>query len=124
MAITVRKRRSSIMETLSGIYHEARTRKGNEMSNEEIRGINLRLMLLVQLSSLQINIAQEIEQCLRKHGAYNFSIKHNHKKLVDFVRNSGNKKFWETLNQEQIDAICDDADTLEDIIYRFAGLKE
>ena len=94
------------------------------MTSDEIKGINLRLMMLVQLSSLQINIAQEIEQCFRKHGMYEFRIKHNHKKLVDFVRKSGNSKFWETLTQEQIDAICSDADTLDDLVYRWAGLRE
>ena len=111
------------LTTLSGIYHNARENSKNPMTKDEIRGINVRLLLLVQLSTLQINIAQEIEQCLRKHDAYNFKIKHNHQRLVDFVKTSGNPKFWEALNQDQIDAICEDADTLEDIVYGWAGLK-
>lgn len=115
---------SSELTTLSGIYKDARQRKENPLSKEEIRGINIRLLLLVQLSSLQGNIAWEIEQIFRKHNMYGFNIKHNHKKIVDFIKGCGNSKFWESLTMEQIDAICSDADTLEDIVYSWCGLKE
>lgn len=109
--------------TLSALYKDAQKQKKNPLTNEEIKGINTRLMLLVQLSSLQMNIAWEIEQVFRKHNVYNFNIKHNHKKIVDLIRGCGNTKFWEQLNQEQMDAICDDADILEDVIYRMVGLR-
>lgn len=112
------------METLSSIYRGARNSADNPMSKDEIRGINIRLLLLVQLSSLQINIAQEIEQCLRKHDAYNFKIKHNHKKIVDFIRGCGNSEFYKNLSIDQMVAMGEDADSLEDIVYRWCGLRQ
>lgn len=114
---------SKELTTLSGLYKEAQHQKKNPLSKEEIKGINIRLLLLVQLSSLQINIAQEIEQIFRRHDVFGFKIKHNHKKIVDLIKGCGNNKFWDKLNQEQIDAICNDADILEDTIYRLVGLK-
>lgn len=114
---------NSGIETLSGIYAEAKNNSKNPLTKEDIKGINLRLLLLVQLSSLQSNIAFEIEQIFREHNMFSFKIKHNHKKIVDFIKGCGNSKFWETLTQDQIDAICDDADTIEDIVYRWCGLK-
>ena len=110
--------------TLSALYKDAQKQKKNPLTKDEIRGINTRLMLLVQLSSLQMNIAWDIEQIFRKHGVYNFNIKHNHKKIVDLIKGCGNAKFWEQLTQDQTDAICNDADILEDVIFRMAGLRE
>lgn len=112
------------LETLGSIYKGARENKNNPISNEDIKGINLRLLLLVQLSTLQGNIAWEIEQIFRKYDMFGFKIKHNHKKIVDLIKGCGNSDFWKGLTKEQIDAICDDADTLEDIVYRWCGLKE
>lgn len=110
-------------ETLGSIYRDARNNSKNPLTEEEINQINLRLLLLVQLSSLQMNVAWEIEQIFRKHGMFNFGIKHNHKRIVELIKGCGNSKFWETLSQEQIDDIVDDADTLERVVYRWAGIK-
>lgn len=109
--------------TLSALYGEAKKNTKNPLSEEEIRGINVRLMLLVQLSLLQQNIAWEVEQCFRKHNVYNFNIKHNHKKIVNYIKGNGNSDFWNHLTQEQIDALLCDADTIEDVIYRLVGLR-
>lgn len=111
------------LTTLSGIYRDARDRKKNPMSEDEVREINLKLLLLVQLSTMQANIAWEIEQTFRKHDVFGFNIKHNHKKIVELIKGCGNSDFWSGLTSEQIDAICSDADTLEDIVYRWCGLK-
>lgn len=112
------------LTTLSGLYKEAQQQKKNPLSEEEIKGINLRLLLLVQLSSLQLNIAWEIEQVFRQHGVFNFNIKHNHKKIVELIKGCGKSDFWKYLTQEQIDAICEDADTIEDVLYRLVGLRK
>jgi hypothetical protein len=112
------------LTTLSGIYKEARMNKANPMTEEEIKGINIRLLLLVQLSSLQRNVAWEIEQIFKKHGMFNFRIKHNHKRIVELIKGSGNDSFWNQLTQEQIQDIGDDADTIEDVIYRLVGLRK
>lgn len=112
------------LTTLSGIYKEAKMNKANPMTEEEIVGINTRLLLLVQLSSLQRNVAWEIEQIFKKHGMFNFSIKHNHKRIVELIKGSGNDSFWNQLTQKQIEDIGDDADTIEDVIYRLVGLRK
>ena len=109
--------------TLNGLYKDAQKNKKNPLSEDEIQGINIRLLLLVQLSLLQTNIAWEIEQVFREHDVFNFKIKHNHKKIVELIKGCGNNKFWNLLTQEQIDAILCDADTIEDTIYRMVGLK-
>lgn len=109
--------------TLSAIYGEAKKNTKNPLSKDEIRGINIRLMLLVHLSLLQQNMAWEIEQCFRRHGVYNFNIKHNHQKIVNFIKGCGNNDFWKNLNQEQIDALLCGDDTIEDVLYRLVGLR-
>ena len=93
------------------------------LNEDENREINLRLLLLIQLSSLQMNIAQEIEQIYNAKAKYKMTIKHNHEKLKNHIRQNTNNAFWKGLTQEQIDAICEDADTLEQIIYDWAGIK-
>ena len=93
------------------------------LTEDDNKEINLRLMLLIQLSSLQMNIAQEIEQIYNAKAKYKMRIKHNHEKLKNHIRQNTNNAFWKGLTQEQIDAICEDADTLEQIIYDWAGIK-
>lgn len=112
------------LDRLGSIYKDAKMNKKNPMSREDIDGINRRLLLLVQLSLLQTNVAWEIEQVFRKHGMFNFNIKHNHKRIVELIKGCGDNKFWNALTQEQIDAILCDADTIEDVIYRLVGLKK
>lgn len=112
------------LDRLGSIYKDAKMNKKNPMSREDIDGINRRLLLLVQLSLLQTNVAWEIEQVFRKHGVFNFNIKHNHKRIVELIKGCGGNKFWNGLTQEQIDAILCDADTIEDVVYRLVGLRK
>lgn len=93
------------------------------LNEDDNREINLRLMLLIQLSSLQMNIAQEIEQIYNAKAKYKMTIKHNHEKLKNHIRQNTNNAFWKGLTQEQIDAICEDADTLEEIIKDWCGIN-
>ena len=58
------------LETLGSIYKGASENKNNPISKEDTKGINLRLLLLVQLSTLQGNIAWEIEQIFRKYDMF------------------------------------------------------
>lgn len=111
------------LTTLGSIYKDAREKKDSPMTSREKWEVNMRLLLLVQLSSLQINIAWEIEQIFREHGIYNFNIKHNHKRIVELIKGCGNNAFWKDLTQEQIYAIGEDADSLEDMIYHWCGLR-
>ena len=110
------------LTTLGSIYKDAKAKKDKPLNSDTIRDINIRLLLLVQLSLMQTNIAWEIEQIFREHDMYNFNIKHNHKKIVELIKGCGKGDFWNGLTQEQIDAILCDADTLEDVIYRAVGL--
>ena len=93
------------------------------LNEDDNREINLRLMLLIQLSSLQMNIAQESEQIYNAKAKYKMTIKHNHEKLKNHIRQNTNNAFWKGLTQEQIDAICEDADTLEEIIKDWCGIN-
>lgn len=107
------------METLNSIYKQV----GGQFTQDEIKQVNLRLLLLAQLSSLQINIAQEIEWMFKEKGVYKMTIKHNHEKIKNLLRNNSNKDFWNLLTEKQVDEFCNDADTLESLIYKWAGLK-
>ena len=92
------------------------------LTDDDNREINLRLMLLVQLSSLQMNIAQEIEQIYNERAQYKMGIKHNHEKLKNHIRQNTNNSFWKALADEYVDVICDDADDLEKLVYNWIGI--
>ena len=94
-----------------------------KLTEEDIKNINIRLLLLIQLSSLQMNIAQEIEWIYNAKAQYKMTIKHNHEKLKKHIRQNTDNAFWEGLTEEQINVICKDADTLEQTVYKWAGIK-
>ena len=107
------------METLAPIYRQAR----EKLSEQDIVAINKRLLLLYQLSTLQLNISYEIEWMLRDKGGYNFTVKNNHKRLKSFISGNVNNEFWKNLTQEQLDVMAEDADDLESIIYKWADIE-
>ena len=100
-----------------------KTDKSLSLTPEDYIAINKRLLVMLQLSTLASNMAFEIEQIYRKKSSYKMNIKHNHERLKSMIRQNINYKFWETLTQEQIDATEQDADTLEQMVYEWAGLK-
>lgn len=106
-------------ETLQDII---KTDKSLKLTSEDYLAINKRLLLLVQLSTLQSNIALEIEQIYNSKSAYKMTVKHNHERLKTLLRQNMNSQFWETLTQEQIDVTEQDADTLEALVYEWAKL--
>lgn len=107
------------METLAPIYKQAR----EKLSEQDIVAINKRLLLLYQLSTLQLNISYEIEWMLRDKGGYNFTIKNNHKRLKSFISGNVNSGFFENLTREQLDVMAEDADELERLVYEWANIE-
>ena len=95
----------------------------NDWTDEEILHRNTLLLLMNQLSTLQINIAAELEQIYKDHKVYNFAIKHNHKNIKKLLAENTSNTFFKRMNREQELLYGDDAEVLERIIYQWAGLK-
>ena len=95
-----------------------------KLSPEEIESVNKRFLLIGYLSTIQQNIATEIEGILNKNGVYRMQIKHNHKKIVDLIKSNTNDDFYATLNDKQIEDLVEDYDALEKIVFDWAGIKQ
>lgn len=94
-----------------------------EWSEEELRQHNILLLLLSQLSTLQGNIAKEIENLYNKKGIFSMGIKHNHKKIQSLIKNNAAPEFFRRMNMEQAEDYAEDSERLERIIYQWAGLE-
>lgn len=106
--------------TLHEIYKEAK----REMTNEDIMGVNKRLLLLMQLSALQLNILGEIEHIFRKSGNFKFGVKHSHRKIIALVKSNGDTKaFFQSLGVDAIDMVVEDAEEIEKMLYEWGGIK-
>ena len=90
------------------------------LTSDEVRKINLNMLLMVQLSTFQLNLAREIEKIYTQKGMYKLNIKHNYNKIINLIREHANGKFWEKFTPEQIDVIGEDADHLEELIMAWA----
>lgn len=92
-------------------------------TEEETRDLNNRLLLMYQLSLLQENICADIGRIFRSKGALVFEIKHTHKMIKKLILDN-HKSFLGSLSQEQMDVICDDADDLQKIVNKWAGIND
>ena len=93
-----------------------------KFTNEEYKQVNIRLLLLMQLSTLQINISQEIEEILRDKSMYRMQIKHTHKKIRSLIRENMNNGCFRLFTSEQLDVIMEDADSLEAMVKQWAKI--
>lgn len=84
---------------------------------------NTLLLLASQLSSLQANIAIEIKQMYKDRGCYNFDIKHNHERIIKLIKENTSSEFFKRMNDNQRIAYGDDGETLERMVYSWAGLE-
>ena len=107
------------METL----HDVMVSKGVKFTPEEKRDLNNRLLLLAQLSTLQENVCSDVERIFKEHGFYRFEIKHNHKQIKKLVKTNFSQ-FFDTLSPEQLDMYCDDADDLQELVNKVAGIND
>lgn len=105
------------METLKNSLHNA------QLTEEEKEEINKRLLVMLQLSSLQQNLASEIEWKLAEKCKYKLTIKHNHERIKSLIRQNISSGFWGILTPKQTDVICQDADDIERIVKQWAGIK-
>lgn len=97
---------------------------GDEWTAEEMHKRNTLLLLASHLATLQANIADEIEQMYKAKGVYQFSIKHNHKKIIQLLKENTTSVFFKRMNQEQVLVYGDDAEELERVVYAWAGLEK
>lgn len=112
------------MESKEATLHDIFNAAQKEMTNEEIMGVNKRLLLLMQLSSLQLNILGEIERIFQKSGNFRFGVKHSHRKIINLVKSNGDTKaFFKSLGVEATDMVVEDAEEIEKILYDWADIK-
>lgn len=97
---------------------------GDEWTAEEMHKRNTLLLLASHLATLQANIADEIEQMYKAKGVYQFSIKHNHKKIIQLLKENTSSVFFKRMNEEQVLVYGDDAEELERVVYAWAGLEK
>lgn len=81
------------------------------------------LLLTYHLSTLQINVALEIEQLYRKHGHYRFEIKHNHEKIKKLLRQNHAGDYYSDISQEGLDKLGEDAELFERMTYSWLGIE-
>lgn len=93
-------------------------------TDEEMDRRNRLLLLVSQLSTLQMNIAKEIEQLYQQKGAYNFLIKHNHRKIISLLDENTASIFFKRINDGQALVYADNAEQLEKLVFVWAGLQK
>lgn len=82
-----------------------------------------KVLLLYHLSTLQQNICADIERMLMGKDKYRFVIKHNHEAIKRYVRNCYND-FMRDFSERQTDIFCDNADSLERVVNKWAGIND
>lgn len=98
---------------------------GAKLTDEERERINRLLLLNLQLSDLQLNICGDIERTLEKSSQYKFGIKHWNEQVKALIRkNVPRKAFFRKLDNKQQAAFGDDGESLEKIVYGWAGLEK
>lgn len=95
--------------------------KQGKLSPEGLDEVRKLLMVSFQLNTLLMNTWCSLENVFKRHGYYVFEIKHNHKQIKNLIRHKYSG-FWENLSEQQIDTVCGDADELERLVYKWAGL--
>lgn len=94
-----------------------------DWTEEEMDHRNLLLLLASQLSTLQTNIAKEIEQMYKNKGWYTFEVKHNHKRILQLLKDNTSNDFFKRMNRECELAYSGDAESLERVVYSWAGIE-
>lgn len=95
--------------------------QSSEEKNERIRH---KLMLVHMLSNVQCNLMNDIKEILQEGNDYRFDIKHNHKKIMAFIRETAMPKFFDKISAEATDLYMDDYEELERMIYDWADGHE
>lgn len=91
------------------------------LTSEDIRHINMNLLLIIQLNSLSLNLTNEICQIYSSKGKFKLQIKHFYKQIKDLIMRNNNGKAWEKMTLEQLEVIGEDADRLEELVLAWAN---
>ena len=95
-----------------------------DWTKEELHRKKTIELLICQISTLQSNLAQELEGIYKDHGFYNYSIKKNHKRIQELVKENVNQQFYRGLTDEQGQIFSNNAEDLERLVYVWAGLAQ
>lgn len=93
-----------------------------KLTDDEIRGINVRLLLMYHLSTMLINFSTEIESVMNRQGVFKMTIKHHHKKIRSLVRDSIDLAVHKKLTEKEVEDLCEDYDELEKLVKVFGGI--
>lgn len=93
------------------------------LSEDEGVLLSKRLLLLFLLSQMQEDVCRDVERTLKDKSAYRFTIKHNHEAIKRYVRNCYND-FMKDFSQRQTDYFCENADDLERVVNKWAGIND
>ncbi len=96
----------------------------DKLTDDERRGINVRLLLMYHLSTMLINFSAEIESVMNRQGLFKMTIKHHHKKIRSLVRDSIDFAVHKKLTEKEVEDLCDDYDELEKLVKVFGGIYE
>ena len=94
-----------------------------EWTEHEMDRRNVLLLLASHLSTLQSNIAKDIEQMYKDKGWYTFEIKHNHNAILKLLKENTSNSFFKRMNRDCELAYSDDAEELEKVVYSLAGVE-
>lgn len=93
------------------------------LSEDEGVLLSKRLLLLFLLSQMQEDVCRDVERTLKDKSAYRFTIKHNHERIKNLIRNNYND-FYRNFSPQQTDMFCEDADGLTRIVNEYMGIND
>ncbi len=93
------------------------------LTPEDIKHINLNLLLIMQLNSLSLNLTNEICSIYASKGEFRLQIKNFYKQIKNLIMRNNNSEAWNNFTIEQIAIIGEDADRLEDLVLSWANGK-
>lgn len=91
------------------------------LTKEDLKKINLNLLLIMQLNSLSLNLTNEICSIYASKGEFRLQIKNFYKQIKNLIMRNTNSDVWNKFTMEQIEVIGEDADRLEDLVMSWAN---
>lgn len=96
----------------------------SKLSPKDLRGVNVRLLIMYHLATIMYNMCVEIEVILNKQNLFRMSIKQEFNKIKSLIKNSVDlsisRKFTDVENEDAIE----DYDALEKMVKEYGGIYE